>query len=36
VKPDVSVKYKLIDISNTEAVIENPQGDKITVPKGNS
>lgn len=34
VKPDANVKYKLIDISDTEAVIESPQGDKIQVPKG--
>ncbi len=34
VKPADNVKYKLIDISDTEAVIENPQGDKIHVPKG--
>ena len=36
VKPDVGVKYKLIDISDSEAVIESPQGDKIHVPKGDS
>lgn len=36
VKPDTSVQYKLIDISDTQAVIESPQGDKITVPKGDS
>ncbi len=36
VKPDDSIKYKLIDISDTEAVIESPQGDKLVVPKGNS
>ncbi len=34
VKPDEGVKYKLIDISDAEAVIESPQGDKIHVPKG--
>lgn len=34
VKPDDTVKYKLIDISDAEAVIESPQGDKIQVPKG--
>ncbi|MDD5199018.1 MAG: hypothetical protein PHC88_04385 [Terrimicrobiaceae bacterium] len=36
VKPDDGVKYKLIDISDSEAVIESPQGDKIHVPKGDS
>lgn len=36
VKPDATVKYKLIDISDTEAVIESPQGDKITVPRVDS
>jgi hypothetical protein len=32
-KPEATVKYKLIDISDNEAVIESPQGTKITVPK---
>jgi hypothetical protein len=36
VKPNSDVKYKLIDISESEAVIESPQGDKIHVPKGDS
>jgi hypothetical protein len=34
VKPEETIKYKLIDISDSEAVIESPQGDKIRVPKG--
>jgi hypothetical protein len=36
VQPEPTVKYKLIDISDSEAVIETPQGDKIHVPKGDS
>lgn len=36
VQPEPNVKYKLIDISDSEAVIETPQGEKIHVPKGNS
>lgn len=36
VKPDTATRYKLIDISEAQAVIESPQGDKITVPKGDS
>lgn len=36
VQPESNVKYKLIDISDSEAVIETPQGDKIHVPKGDS
>ena len=34
VKPEDTIKYKLIDISDSEAVIESPQGAKIHVPKG--
>lgn len=34
VKPEAAIKYKLIDISDSEAVIESPQGTKIQVPKG--
>jgi hypothetical protein len=34
VKPEETIKYKLIDISDSEAVIESPQGAKIQVPKG--
>ncbi len=34
VKPEETVKYKLIDISDSEAVIESAQGAKIQVPKG--
>jgi hypothetical protein len=33
VKPEEAIKYKLIDISDSEAVIESPQGTKIHVPK---
>jgi hypothetical protein len=36
VQPEPGVKYKLIDISDSEAVIETPQGEKIRVPKGDS
>jgi hypothetical protein len=36
VKPVEGTKYKLIDISDSEAVIESPQGDKIHVPKAGS
>jgi hypothetical protein len=36
VKPEETVKYKLIDISDTEAVIEDPQGKKITIPKADN
>jgi hypothetical protein len=35
IKPEDSVKYKLIDISDERAVIKSPQGTEITVPKGN-
>lgn len=34
IKPEETVKYKLIDITDNEAVIEDPQGKKISVPKG--
>ena len=31
-KPETDVKYKLIDISDREAVIQTKTGDKITIP----
>jgi len=31
-KPEVDVKYKLIDINDTEAVIQTKTGEKITIP----
>jgi hypothetical protein len=33
-KPEDKVKYKLIDISDERALITDPQGKEITVPKG--
>jgi hypothetical protein len=36
VQPESNVKYKLIDISDSEALIETPQGEKIHVPKADS
>jgi hypothetical protein len=30
-RPDVTIKYKLLDVSDTEAHIEGPNGEKITV-----
>ncbi len=35
-KPEESVKYKLVDISDTQAVIEDPQKKRITVPKADN
>jgi hypothetical protein len=34
IKPEDNVKYKLIDISDERALITDPQGKEITVPKG--
>ena len=34
IKPEDTIKYKLIDISDERALITNPQGTEITVPKG--
>ena len=33
-RPNTSEKYKLIDIKETEAVIQLPTGEKVTIPKG--
>lgn len=35
-KPEESIKYKLVDISDTQAVIEDPQGKRITIPKADN
>jgi len=32
IEPEGAIKYKLIDITNTEATIQSPSGEKITVP----